>query len=139
MIDENQPRIPCWLVWSTSINGLVTLESISLTPKHAEYARRILLDERYDKLIDVKIEKSECNHMFAGDLDEIWWKLYGEQAEKRTENTRVDMIKGQLNTAIKLGEALIETIKIYDEKAMIKAASDWIIWNNGWNRTGGCE
>lgn len=129
MINENEPHLPCWLVWSTSMDGLVTLEAISLTQWYAESTRRLLLRERGDRLISVKIELSQCNHMFAGDLDQKWWQLYGEQAAIRVENTRVDIVKKQLEIARKLGSAMLKAIKSENDNAIRKAALDWILWD----------
>jgi hypothetical protein len=83
MIDETKTRIPCWLVWSTTERGVVTLEAIGLTNTYAKQARTVLLSS--GRFISVRIELSECNHLFGPDLDETWWKMYGEAAKERGE------------------------------------------------------
>lgn len=94
MIDETEPRIPCWLVWSTAQNGAVTMEAIGLTRSYANQARTVLLASNRD-FVQVKIEKSECNHLFGPDLDEMWWKFYGEGAQDRVAELMQETLRSQ--------------------------------------------
>jgi len=126
MIDEYSSHIPCWLVWSTSAGGLVTLEAICLNNKYAKSVREVLLRDRVGQLVRVTIEKSEANHMFAGDLDEKWWKLYGQEANNRLENTQIEMLKKLLKTYQDAGDKILDAIKSGDKITINKAILNWI-------------
>jgi len=126
MIDETKPKIPCWLVWANYENGQVNLESISLNYSHAKYAKRILLQERVTNIVSVKIEPSECNHMFQADLDSKWLEEYGRSAAKRLVDFHTETIEKDLTTAKKLGTKIIRAIGKRDDESVRKAVVEWI-------------
>ncbi len=126
MIDETKSRIPCWLVWATYDNGNVNLEAISLIHAHAEYARDILLQERSSNIVSVKIEPSECNHMFQADLDSKWLEGYGEGASKRLVEFHTEAIQKDLTTAKRLGTKIIRAIGDKNDKNIRSSIVEWV-------------
>lgn len=113
MIDETKPKIPCWLTWSTTVDGLVTLESICLTNWIAVQHKKMLQDERIKRFISVKIEPAEANHLFAADLDEKWMAEYGQEAFKRNESAIVDILVKERNDLRIIVKELRSGIKEY--------------------------
>ena len=113
MIDENKPKIPCWLIWSTTNTGLVTLESICLANWIAKSHKQMLQDERVKNFISVKIEKAEANHLFAADLDQKWWAEYGEASAKRNEMEVVNIEKNRREIAEKHIKEFREAVSEY--------------------------
>jgi len=134
MIDENKPKIPCWVIWSTSENGLVTLEAIDLAHWIAKSHKKLLENEVTRKFVMVKIEKSEANHLFAGDLDEKWWEMYGEQVNKRSETIKVESLRKENEHAIecikKIREDLRQHNKTGDMDILRKIMAETAIYND---------
>lgn len=126
MIDETKSRIPCWLVWATYENGQVNLEAISLVYSHAKYAKKILLQERKNNIVSIKIEPSECNHMFQADLDSKWLEGYGKDASKRLVDFHTDVISKDLTIAKKLGTKIIRAIGRNNDEDIRKAVVEWV-------------
>jgi hypothetical protein len=77
MIDEQESRIPIWILWVTSTNNLTTLGAITLTQWRANAYRKTIIQD--SKVIEVKIEKSEANHLFNPDWESNWERIYDEQ------------------------------------------------------------
>jgi len=75
MINPKQSRIPAWLLWATTKNGLVTLASITLNQTRAITYKEII--EQDTEVVTVKIEKTEANHLFHPDWEEQWQNAYG--------------------------------------------------------------
>lgn len=99
MIDEHKSRIPCWIVWSTGITGIVTMEAIALTNYRAVTYRKVLLASGRN-YVKVTIEATEANHLLAGDMDNLWFKMYGEDAQRRRRDELVARAKRERNTAV---------------------------------------
>jgi hypothetical protein len=94
MIDETESRIPCWLVWSTNLAGVVTMEAVALTHHRAvTYKETLLASGR--KYTKVSIEPTEANHLLAADMDQLWFKMYGEEAEKRRQDEQVKIAENR--------------------------------------------
>lgn len=126
MIDETKARIPCWLVWATYVNGNTNLEAISLVHSHAKYAKKILLEERgNENVVSVRIEPSECNHMFQADLDSKWLENYGKEASKRLVEFHTEAIGKDLTTAKKLGTRIIRALGNKNDVELRKAVVEW--------------
>ena len=83
LIDTRKSRIPAWTLWVTGQTGLVTLVAITLERERADQYRQ-LLDAKPENIV-VRIESTEINHLLDASLDEMWWKMYGEEARKRGE------------------------------------------------------
>ena len=124
MIDETKTRIPIWLVWSTSQNGLVSLEAVALTNQYARSARAILLTGR-PTLVRVYIERTEANHLFAVDLEQMWWRLYGSEVSDYVERRKETHSEKVKQTAIRLGNALFDAIAQGDKQNVAIAAMEW--------------
>jgi hypothetical protein len=125
MIDETKSHIPCWLVWSTSEKGNVTLEAISLIYSHAKYTKKVLLDGRKE-IISVKIEPSECNHMFAVDLDSKWLESYGKDSSKRFLDFHTEVIRKDLTMAKKIATKIIRAVGNKNDEEIRKSILEWI-------------
>jgi hypothetical protein len=90
-------RIPCWIVWSTSSSGNVTMEAIALTNARAMQYRETLLASNRNYVL-VTIERSEVNHLLAADMDELWSELYGcvEEAQSVGHRSRTNVLEEQI-------------------------------------------
>lgn len=75
MIDETRSRIPVWLLWVTSTNGLVTLVAVALTQRRAMTYREVILQD--ENVVLCRIEPSEANHLFNPDWDTAWTAMFG--------------------------------------------------------------
>lgn len=82
LVDANKSRIPAWLLWVTGQTGLVTLAAICLDERRARQYRQ-LLDAKPENVV-VRVEPTEANHLLDASLDEVWWKMYGEEVRART-------------------------------------------------------
>lgn len=125
MIDETESRIPCWLVWSTSEEGNITLEAICLVYYYAKHVKETLLENR-DTITSVKIEPSECNHMFAADLDNIWLANYGNDAARRLVKFHTEVSDKNLTMAKRLTTKIIRAIANKDERKIRESISDYV-------------
>ena len=84
MIDETKSKIPIWLIWAATDNGLTTLVGVTLTNSRAVSYRKTILRDPH--VITVKIEPSEANHLFNPQWDYAWQKAYsGPQLAKLAE------------------------------------------------------
>jgi len=111
LVDVTKPHIPCWLVWVTSENGLVTLMAIALTQKISDQYRDLL--GKSGKYVRVKIEKTEANHLFVGSLDELWWEMYGTDAMERIEDDLLDFARKERDATVNAGCELWDAIAEY--------------------------
>jgi len=68
MIDKNQNRIPCWIVYSLSTGGNLTMHAICLTNSRANTYRKALEYEENIQRVRIWIEASEVNHLFNYDI-----------------------------------------------------------------------
>lgn len=67
-----------WIVWTQRENGLMELRSISLSRRHAGYAKRNI--ETYEvghpamvtAITRVWIEECEANHVYGGSVSQTW-------------------------------------------------------------------
>lgn len=91
MIDENSSRIPIWLLWARSDNGLVTLVAVTLTQRRAVTCRKILLR----RFVSVRIEKSEANHLYDPQLDAIWESMYGPDYIRDMQKRAVQIVASE--------------------------------------------
>ena len=104
MIDETKSRIPIWLIWATTDNGLTTLVAVTLPNSRAGSYRKVILRDPH--VITVKIEPSEANHLFNPSWDGAWQTAYGEsqlamlaEQVKNVERQRCVQLEHELDQA----------------------------------------
>jgi hypothetical protein len=103
----------------------MTLEAICLVHYYAEHIRETLLENR-DMIISVRIEPSECNHMFAADLDSIWLANYGKDAARRLVKFHTEVRDKNLVMAKKLTSKIIRAYGNGDTNKIRESISDWV-------------
>jgi hypothetical protein len=129
MIDETKSQIPIWLLWARSENGLVTLVAVTLTQLRAKQYQTVLRTR--PDFVEVRIEKSEANHLFQPELDVLWERLYGE---KFLEKVRKESSKELIHERNKYRRAFIELRRVVykalrknDERILKKGIKDLTI------------
>lgn len=120
MIDETKSRIPIWLIWATTDNGLTTLVGVTLNNTRANSYRKVILNDPH--VITVKIEPSEANHLFNPHWDSAWQSAYGEsqltkliEQAQEVERQRCTELEYRLTQA---SEALRRAAKRIEELEM---------------------
>lgn len=111
MIDETKSKIPIWLIWATTDNGLTTLVGVTLNNTRANSYRKVILNDPH--VITVKIEPSEANHLYNPHWDDAWQSAYGEpqltkliEQAQEVERQRSIQLEHQLSQALEaLGRA----------------------------------
>ncbi len=91
LIDTRKSRIPAWILWVTGQTGLVTLAAITLDEGRVRQYQKLLASKPEN--IVVRVEATEVNHLWDASLDDVWWQMYGEEAEKRIEALRGNLVK----------------------------------------------
>jgi len=75
------------------------MEAIALTQYRANTYRKTLLASDRD-YISVRVEPTEANHLLAADMDQVWFKMYGEEAQKRRRDELVVRANQERNSAV---------------------------------------
>jgi hypothetical protein len=88
MIDETRSQIPIWLLWVEAASGLVSLGAVTLVQWRARRYRKIILED--PKVVSVRVEPSEANHLYNPLWEDAWQKVYGEKWLEAYHETRAE-------------------------------------------------
>ena len=77
--EEEEHKVPCWLVWGLNMDGVAVLCACDLSQGVADRHRKGLLAES-DRWIRVYVEPTVANHLYGGSMSLI--RLTVEQVQK---------------------------------------------------------